>query len=121
MNKIFLPLILTITLLLTGCQTSPDINKIVQQGDPTYVNVDKVNADSQIFIDREELYVLTDDEGLANKTTMTVKDKNIVFALPQTSKTNDTVYVFVGLKQGSTEATLKQNDGTIKNFKINVN
>lgn len=122
MNKIFTISLLSITLFLTGCQSATNLDYIIKNSEPTYVNIEKINKDSQIFINKDELYVLTDDDGLANNITMKVEDKNIVFVIPQSSsKENTTVYVFIGQEKGSTEATLTDSDGSQKKFILNVN
>lgn len=120
MNKIVASIMLTSTLLLTGCQAYPDIESIIRYSEPTYVNVEKINENSQIFIDKEEPYVLTDSQGLTEDNKIHVEDQNIVFVILETSKEDEQAYVFVGIKKGSTKAYIEHPDGSKTNFIINV-
>lgn len=121
MNRKISIFALAAVLLLTGCQNDFQPESIIKTSKPVYVNVQKVNPNSQIFINLDELYVLTDDEGLAVNTTLQVDNEDIVFVTYESSNTDgEKVYIFIGKEKGSTEATLTDSDGLRKKFILNV-
>lgn len=121
MNRKISIFALAAVLLLTGCQNDFQPESIIKTSEPVYVNVQKVNPNSQIFINLDELYVLTDDEGLAVNTTLQVDNENIVFVTYESSNTDgEKVYIFIGKEKGSTEATLTDSNGLRKKFRLNV-
>ena len=111
---------LPLILLLVGCATS-NVDSIIKNGDPTFMNVTKVNDGAYTFINKDKLYVLTNDEGLDNKAELVPEDKSIILTMPQKSSTNEKeAHIFIGTKTGTTKAQIKQADGTTTNFTITV-
>lgn len=111
---------LTATLLLTAC-SGLKVDEILKNDTPTYMNINRINQDSYVFIDKEELYVMSDDEGLANNAKMTVENTETVFVIiQQSNKTEDKAVAFIGLKQGKTKAHVVLENGQTKDFTISV-
>lgn len=108
-------------LILTACSSNVDVQTILQSNNPTYMNVDKINESSYLFLNKENLYILSNNEGLSNSDMLTVDNKDVVFTTKITStKTDKQATALIGLKQGNTPAHITHSDGAVTNFTLQV-
>ena len=120
MKKLITLILLPAVLTLTACKATPyNVEDIIKNDEPTYMNTSKIVEGSYIFIKKGELYVLSDNEGLNNKDSIQVKDTKKVFTTKVESD-KERAEVFIGINDGVTEATINSPDGAHKTFNISV-